>query len=56
MSEEKNTNAEDRMSDGGIFMIGDEVIHDGEAKSLGIKPRRRVVRRKTAATWPDVDD
>lgn len=33
-----NGAAYDRMTEPGIFMIGDEVIYDGEAKHFGVKP------------------
>lgn len=51
---DKGTTAEERMTDGGIFIIGDDVIHDGEAESLGVPPKTKAPRHPVK--WPDHED
>lgn len=55
MSETKNP-AEDRLTDPGVFIIGDEVIYDGEAEKHGIEPKRRIPRKRKSISWPDSDE
>lgn len=52
MSERKEQDdpAWDRMTDPGIFIIGDDVIYDGEAERYGAKPRSK------APAMPKSDD
>jgi hypothetical protein len=32
--------AERRLTDGGVWSVGDDVVHDGEAEALGLKPAK----------------
>lgn len=46
---EEKAAAERRMTDPGVYIVGDKVIYDGEAETLGIVPmekRPRPVPRK----------
>lgn len=52
MAEKEKSSAEDRMTDGGIFIIGDDIIYDSEGKKYG--PRKQPEKPK--AVWPDVDE
>lgn len=51
----KDTTIERRMTDGGIWSSGEDVLHDGEAESMGIPPMTKLPEHRITRPAEDED-
>jgi hypothetical protein len=54
-SDEEKQMAERRLTDPGIYMVGDKVIWDGEAETLKVPPKTTLEQPPVIPLPPEVD-